>query len=162
MLFGVPCSMTRDCDKLLYDKYGELTDYTGKKKSLALKNRLRSAEEEGAEVFLSIHMNKFTSPAYSGLQVYYSPNNDGSRVLAEAITAYNRAHLQTDNVRVAKSATSSIYLLHRLQIPAVLVECGFLSNPTEAALLQSENYRTSLACTVFTPVLEYCTRAAEG
>ena len=58
MLFGVPYSMTRDCDKLLYDKYGELTDYTGKKKSLDLKNRLRSAEEEGAEVFLSIHMNK--------------------------------------------------------------------------------------------------------
>lgn len=158
MLFGQPYSMTRDSDKLLYDKYSELTDYTGKKKSLDLKNRLRSADEENADVFLSIHMNKFTSPASMGLQVYYSPNNEGSRVLAEAITAYNKAHLQKDNERETKAATSSIYLLHRLQIPAVLVECGFLSNPDETARLQTETYRASLACTVFTPVLEYCTR----
>ena len=158
MLFGQPYSMTRDSDKLLYDKYSELTDYTGKKKSLDLKNRLRSAEEEKADVFLSIHMNKFTSPASMGLQVYYSPNNEGSRVIAEAITAYNKAHLQKDNERETKAANSSIYLLHRLQIPAVLVECGFLSNPDETARLQTETYRASLACTVFTPVLEYCTR----
>lgn len=158
LLFGVPYSMTRVDDSLLYDKYDNLESYDGRKKSLDLKNRLRCAEEENALLFLSIHMNKFTSPAYSGLQVYYSPNTEDGRVLAEAIQTFTRAHLQRDNERQPKAATSSIYLLHRLKMPAVLVECGFLSNPTECALLSDDAYRASLSCTVFVPVLEYFVR----
>jgi len=161
LLFGLPYGMTRDSDELLYDRYGELQDYTGKKKSFDLKNRLKISEETNASLFLSIHMNKFTSPAYSGLQVYYSPNNDDGRVIAEAIRTYNQSHLQRDNTRECKAAGSSIFLLNRLQIPAVLVECGFLSNPEECAKLCNKDYRCSLACTVFVPVLEYSVRYAE-
>lgn len=160
LLFGVEYRMTRTDDSLLYGKYNELTNYTGRKKALDLKNRLRFSEEEAADVFLSIHMNKFTSPVYKGLQVYYSPNTDDSRVLAEALRNYNTAHLQKDNDREVKSATSSIYLLHRLQIPAVLVECGFISNPEECSLLKTAPYRASLSCTLIVPLLEYSVRCS--
>lgn len=158
LLLGIPYSMTRTEDAMLYDKYGELDSYGGKKKSLDLKNRLRTAEDADALVFLSIHMNKFTSPAYSGLQVYYSPNTEDGRILAESVQSYARAHLQRDNSRQAKPADSAIYLLHRLKMPAILVECGFLSSPSECALLSEQPYRASLACTVFVPVAEYFVR----
>lgn len=158
LMFGVPYKMTREDDRLLYDYYSEYTDYTGKKKSLDLKNRLKLTEEVGASLFLGIHMNKFTDPRYSGLQVYYSPNNDESRQIAEVIQTYVKSHLQKDNDRAAKKATSSIFLLNRLNMPSVLVECGFLSNEAEAAKLNTQDYRASLACSVFTPVLEYFVR----
>lgn len=158
LLFGIPYSMTRTDDTLLYDRYETLESYDGKKKSLDLKNRLRAAEEENASLFLSIHMNKFTSPAYSGLQVYYSPNTEDGRVLAEAVQTFTKAHLQNDNERLPKEATSSIYLLHRLKIPSLLIECGFISNPSECALLSDASYRASLSCTVFVPILEYFVR----
>ena len=67
--------MTRTDDRMLYDMYGELNDYRGKKKTYDLKNRLRFAKEANAGALISIHMNKFHQPQYSGLQVYYSPNN---------------------------------------------------------------------------------------
>lgn len=158
LMFGVPYKMTREDDRMLYDYYSEFTDYTGKKKSLDLKNRLKLTEDLDASLFLGIHMNKFTDPRYSGLQVYYSPNNDESRQIAEVIQTYVKAHLQKDNERAAKKATSAIYLLNRLNVPSVLVECGFLSNAAEAAKLNTESYRASLACAVFSPVLEYFVR----
>ena len=158
LMFGVPYKMTREDDRMLYDYYSEYTDYAGKKKSLDLKNRLKLTEELSASLFLGIHMNKFTDSRYSGLQVYYSPNNDESRMIAEVIQAYVKSHLQKDNERAAKKATSAIYLLNRLTVPSVLVECGFLSNAAEAEMLNTESYRASLACTVFVPVLEYFVR----
>lgn len=158
LMFGIPYSMTRTDDSMLYDKYDRLSVYDGKKKSLDLKNRLRTAEEENACVFLSIHMNKYTSPAYSGLQVYYSPNTDDGKILAEAVQTYVRAHLQSENTRSVKASDSSIYLLHRLKTPAILIECGFLSNPNECALLADSSYRASLACTIFIPIAEYFVR----
>lgn len=158
LLFGIPSDMTRDDDTLLYDKYDELEDYKGKKKSYDLKNRLRVTEESGADLFLSIHMNKFSDKQYSGLQVYYSPNSDDSRDLAGVIQSYAKNHLQPNNNRESKRAGSSIYLLNRMTLPSVLVECGFLSNPEEASLLETDAYRAKLSTTVFVPVLEYLVR----
>ncbi|MCI9449182.1 MAG: hypothetical protein HFE30_02870 [Clostridiales bacterium] len=158
VLFGVPYKMTREDDRLLYDRYNEYTDYKGRKKSLDLKNRLRFTEESGGSMFLSIHMNKFTDPKYSGLQVYYSPNSDDSRALAEVMQNYVKLHLQKDNDRQSKKATSSIYLLNKMKIPSLLVECGFLSNADECKCLAEPAYRASLACTVFSPILEYFVR----
>lgn len=157
VLFGVPYKMTRYDDRLLYDMYSERSDYTGHKKSLDLANRLRFTEESGAALFVGIHMNKFTDPKYSGLQVYYSPNADDSAAIAEVIQNYTKEHLQPENTRSIKAATSAIYLLRRLTMPAVLVECGFLSNPDEAARLATPAYRSELAGTVFVPLLEYLT-----
>ena len=145
---GYDVRMTRTDDRLLYDLYGDLTDYTGHKKTYDLRNRLRFTEEAGADLLLSIHMNKYPQPQYSGLQVYYSPNAPESRTVAEVIRNYTKLYLQPENERETKAATSSIYLLHRIQRPAVMVECGFLSNEEELSRLKDDTYRRQLALVI--------------
>ena len=145
---GYDVRMTRADDRLLYDLYGDLTDYKGHKKTYDLRNRLRFTEEAGADLLISIHMNKFPQPQYSGLQVYYSPTAPESRTVAEVIRSYTKLYLQPENNRETKAATSSIYLLHRIQRPAVMVECGFLSNEEELSRLKDDTYRRQLALVI--------------
>lgn len=152
---GIKCAMTRTEDVMLYSIYGELTDYTGKKKTYDLKNRLRFAEEYTDAVFVSIHMNSFPQSSCEGVQVYYSPNSSASEPLAAAVQTSVRTHLQKENDREIKRAESSIYILNRITRPAILVECGFLSNPTECAMLGDDEYRQRLALTVASAVAEY-------
>lgn len=144
---GFDVRMTREDDRLLYDLYGEQTDYSGKKKTYDLKNRLRFTKENGAALFVSIHMNQFPSENVRGLQVYYAAS-DKSRTVAEAIQNHARTYLQPTNTRLPKKTTSAIYLLHRMEIPAVLVECGFLSNAGELEKLKDPQYRQALALTI--------------
>ena len=145
---GYDVRMTRTNDALLYDLYGDLTDYTGHKKTYDLRNRLRFTKEAGADLLISIHMNKFPQTRYSGLQVYFSANAPESRTVAGVIRNYTRQYLQPQNERETKAATSSIYLLHRCEIPAVMVECGFLSNEEELSRLKDDTYRRQLALVI--------------
>lgn len=147
---GVNVVLTRESDTMLYDRNA---DFKGKKKALDLAERRRIAEETENAVFVSIHMNSYPQKQYSGLQVWYSPNHPASREIAQTIQSTAREVLQPENTRGVKAAGSSIYLLHRLQCPAVLVECGFLSNPEEAALLNTEEYRGKLAKTLSDAIL---------
>ena len=139
---GIPVVMTRTEDTLLYDKNA---DYQGRKKALDLAARRSIAENSGNCIFVSIHLNAFPQTQYKGLQVWYSPNNEDSVKLANCIQQTVAKSLQPDNHRTVKRATSAIYLLHHLHCPAVLVECGFLSNPEEAAQLNTEEYQRQLA-----------------
>ena len=66
-----------------------------------------------------------------------------------------QAYLMPDNHRKIKPATSAIYLLDRLHCPAVLVECGFLSNPSEAAMFATEEYRQEVAFVLFCSIMSY-------
>ena len=85
--------------------------------------------------------------------MWYSENNDTSFELAKTIHSTTQTLLQPENDRPIKRSGSSIYLLHHLSCPAVLVECGFLSSPTEAALLADESYRQQLALTLCMGIL---------
>ncbi len=152
---GVSCVMTRTEDIMLYDMYDDLSDYKGHKKVYDLKNRLRFAEEHEDAVLVSIHMNTFGVARYSGLQVYYSPNDPSSKVLAECIRGSVSTYLQTDNERETKPAGSSIYILNRIKMPAVLVECGFISNPDECRSLCDTEYQRQLALTISAAVMSY-------
>ena len=156
-LFGLPVRMTRTEDVLLYDYYHDLEDYRGKQKTYDLKNRVRMAEESGAAALLSIHMNQFPQSSCRGLQVYYSPNTGASAELAERIRQSARLRLDPDNRRETKEATDAIYLLKRIRIPAVLAECGFLSNPEERELLSSPDYQGRLSAALFIPTAEFLT-----
>jgi N-acetylmuramoyl-L-alanine amidase len=98
-------------------------------------------------------MNTYPHPSCQGVQVWYSENNDSSFELAKTIHATTQEILQHENDRPVKQSGSSIYLLHHLQCPAVLVECGFLSSPEEAALLGDESYRQQLALTLCMGIL---------
>lgn len=151
-LFGHDCTLTRTDDRLLYDAYHDLPDYQGKKKTYDLRNRLRMAEN--AALFVGIHMNKFPKPQYHGLQVWYSPNDPKSADYAAFVQSYVKSALQPDNERAVKKATSSIYLLHRLRCPAILVECGFLSNEAECTALAAPAYQTALSAVLFAAIAE--------
>jgi N-acetylmuramoyl-L-alanine amidase len=150
---GNSAVLTREDDRLLYDHYGELDDYTGKKKIYDLKNRVKIANEHENAIFVSIHMNKFSSPKYSGTQIYFSPNNPSSEMLARTIQNSTRTHLQPSNNRQIKRADSSIYVLNSLPCPAVLIECGFLSNDEELQRLNDEKYQAKLSLVIFTGIL---------
>ena len=154
-IFGQTVKLTRNTDTLLHDAFDDLEDYSGKKKTYDLKNRLRMAEESGAGLFIGIHMNKFPQESSKGLQVYYTPNADNSENAARMIQNYTKTHLTPWNSRETKKATSSIYLLHRIQIPAVLVECGFLSNPEECRNLCDPAYQAKLAAVIFSAASEW-------
>lgn len=153
---GIPVVMTRTEDILLYDRNA---DYEGRKKSLDLAARRKIAEETPNCLFVSIHMNSFPDARYDGLQVWYSPNDPASETIAETIQKTAKEILQPENDRKTKAATSAIYLLHHLTVPAVLVECGFLSNPAEAAKLGTDEYRRDVAFTLFLAISEVCRTA---
>ena len=154
-LNGNDVVLTRDEDTLLYDRFGDLKDYTGQKKVYDLKNRLRIAEEKENSIYVGIHMNKFSQEKYSGLQVYFSANNPLSYQIATSIKSTVKSCLQPQNNREIKRATSSIFILNRAQIPSVLVECGFLSNKAELAALKNVEYQRSLALSLFASLVSY-------
>lgn len=154
-ILGYNTSLTRTDDRMLYDVYGDFDNYTGKKKTYDLKNRLRMGEESGAALFISIHMNKFPQTNSKGLQVYYSVNTPSSENAAEMIQNYTKKHLIPWNERQIKPADSAIYLLHRIRIPAVLVECGFLSNPQDLENLTAPMYQVKLASCIFAASAEW-------
>lgn len=143
---GFEVVMTRESDVMLYDRN---VDYKGRKKMLDLAARVKIAESTESCIFISIHMNAFPQEQYRGLQVYYSKNNEASSLLAENIQSSVSSYLQKDNTRKIKSASNNIYLLDRINSPAVLVECGFLSNSEECALLCEKEYRQKLTFSLF-------------
>jgi N-acetylmuramoyl-L-alanine amidase len=143
---GIRVILTREEDVLLYDRN---TDYQGRKKMLDLAARLHIGENTPNALFVSIHMNAFTQAQYKGLQVYYSPNHSLSATLAENVQSLTRQQLQKDNDRKIKRADSSIFLLEHLTCPAVLVECGFLSNSEDCRLLSQAEYQQKIAFLLF-------------
>lgn len=150
--FGYTTVMTRTEDILLYDRS---VDFKGRKKALDLLARVNIADSYENALFISIHMNSFPDQKYSGLQVYYSTNDTSSATLAENIQESVRILLQPDNDRKTKPAGSNIYILDRIELPAVLIECGFLSNESECALLTSSDYQKKLALSIFSAISKY-------
>ncbi len=149
---GINVIMTREEDKLLYDRN---VDFHGRKKKLDLAARLKIMQENENAIFVSIHMNAYTSPKYSGLQVWYSQNLTESMYLADIIQNNNQSILQPSNIRKTKPATSAIFLLNEATCPAVLVECGFLSNQVEAASFERDEYRQELAFVLFCSISKF-------
>lgn len=149
---GIPVVMTRTEDKLLYDTS---VNYKGQKKKLDAAARLKIAEETPNAIFVSIHMNSYVSPQYSGLQVWYSDNNADSKPLASLIQERNNTLFQRDNKRQIKPSGDNIYIMSKLQCPAVLIECGFLSNPKEATNLSDSGYQIALSKSLAESIAEY-------
>ena len=143
---------TRTEDRLLYTEEENIKGY---RKVYDLKNRLAVAEENREAIFVSIHMNRFTDPKYSGLQIYYSKNHSESRVLANGLQKSVREHLAPENKRETKAAGESIYLLDRAENIALLIECGFLSNPEECEKLCTEDYRKQLSFVLVCGIINY-------
>ncbi len=125
------------------------------RKKSDMKERLRIINENEDAIFVSIHLNKFTTSSAVGAQVFYSTNHPDSKVLGQAVQQTVKVLLQPDNERTIKKGTKSTYLLYNAKIPAVIVECGFLSNSRELELLKTEEYQSKMAFAIFCGITNY-------
>ena len=147
---GYTVVMTRDEDRLLYT---EAENIKGIRKISDLKNRVKIFNSYESAIAVSIHMNTFSAPQYHGTQIYYS-DVEGAGALASAIRDSVRSELQPDNKRPLKHS-EGIYLLEHSEIPTVLVECGFLSNPEECQKLSEKEYQKRLSFSIVCGIIKY-------
>ena len=111
-----------------------------------IRNRVRITDETPNSRLISIHQNHYPEEKYRGSQVFYSPVT-GSRQWAESLQKILTTQVDPKNHRESKSA-GEVYLLQHTHCPAILVECGFLSNREEAALLQEPSYQKKIAAAI--------------
>lgn len=152
---GYKTEMTRDSDVSIYDSSSQTTR---QKKVSDLKNRTAIINKSRNNILVSIHQNKFEQEQYFGTQIFYSKNDPQSEKLAEEIRRSVTGLLQPDNKRELKPADDSIYILSKAEVPAVIVECGFLSNPSEAEKLSQEEYQQQMAFAVYCGIMSYTAR----
>lgn len=141
VLCGANPVLLREEDISLHD---ESASTLREKKRSDLQNRVAAVESIEGATLISIHQNTYPSAQYHGAQVFYAPT-EGSQALAERFQAALREQLQPDNERAAKQIPDSVYLMNHITCPAILVECGFLTNPGEEAMLRDEGYQRQLA-----------------
>ena len=129
-------------------------DALGKGKGGDMAERKRIANESGGALLISIHQNAFPSEKARGAQVFYHKSSESGRLLAECVQESLRERVDGSNRRAAKE-NEAYYILRTTEIPAVLVECGFLSNGEEERLLNDEGYQEKLAWAIYCGVLDY-------
>ena len=147
---GFPVVMTRQTDMSIHSPDAVTLS---ERKVSDLKNRVKLVGEQGSAVLLSIHQNIYSEGKYRGAQVFYGPSR-GSRTLAEGLQGLFTTQLDPNNHRQAKEI-QSIYLLNNIRCPGVLIECGFLSNPEEEALLQQNEYQKKLSAVICAGLWQY-------
>lgn len=150
--YGFNVIMTRTQDVMTCD---DGLDSLRKRKISDIHNRFELMRKNPDAIFISVHQNKFEDSSQHGTQVFYSGNDERSKELAEAIQTSVTLTLQRKNDRVVKKSGSGIYLLYHAKIPAVLVECGFISNSDEVKKLKDESYRMKLAILIADGLLKY-------
>ncbi|MBR1431746.1 N-acetylmuramoyl-L-alanine amidase [Ruminococcus sp.] len=152
---GYEVRVTRDSDRSIHD---EGVEGIAAQKSSDMDNRLAMFNESGNAVCVSVHQNQFTDPKYKGAQMFYSGSNSTSEVLARALQSRFRELLQPDNDREIKLCGKELFLCYYSDNPTVMAECGFMSNPDEAALLNTEEYRGKVAFTLFAGINDFVHR----
>lgn len=150
-LSGFEVVTTRDEDISIYDAGVE---GIRNQKLSDMDNRLEIVQSYPDSIFLCIHQNNYTDPAYFGGQMFYNNNNPNNRTLAQIMQ--NRfAALQEGNDREIKLSGDELYLLRFNKNPSLMIECGFLSNPEEEARLATTEYQQQVAFTIYCGLLEY-------
>lgn len=145
---GVYCIMIRETDR---DYFG-FGNSIGSKKRRDLNHRIQIANESKADIFLSIHANSFPQTIYHGAQTFYNSNNPESERLAKAIQEQLVSSLGPNHRKAKKG---DFRVLELTQMPGVIIETGFLSNPEEARLLATEQYREQLASAIYHGLIKY-------
>lgn len=158
--FGFKTVMTRETDTSLEaNPKASVKD----KKTSDIHYRFDLMETTDNCIFVSVHQNHFSESKYSGAQVFYSPKaSEYSQILAQCIQSSVVSKLQPTNTRMIKPCDTSVYLIYNATKPAVLVECGFLSNEEEAENLKSSDYQKKTAFSIAAGIAEYCSRIKEG
>ena len=150
---GIQTKMIRTEDVSVYTE-GETI---AQKKVSDIHNRVAMVEQTPNALLVSIHQNQFSESQYRGAQVFYA---SGSQALAELLQRELAAQVDPKNHRECKQA-KGIYLLEHISCPAVLIECGFLSNPAEEALLRDAAYQKKLASVIACTLASHLEEANE-
>ena len=154
---GFQVEVTRDTDKSIHDT--GVTGLGNQKKS-DMNNRLEIINSFDNAVFVSIHQNQFTDAKYSGAQMFYPIESAESERLAAIMQGNFVTLLQPENTREIKPVGTEIYLLHFAECPAVMAECGFLSNEEEASKLETEEYQAQVAFAIYKSICDYLLESA--
>lgn len=148
---GAKVILTRSDENGIYS--ADSTSIRNKKIS-DIKNREYIVDNSLADIFISIHLNKYQDSKYSGWQTFYQPKIENSKLLATNIQHELNNNINKDNKRVPM-AIKGVYLMEHINIPGVVVECGFISNPEEEELLKQETHQSKLAWGIYTGVQKY-------
>lgn len=151
-LFGYEVETTRDTDTSIHDKGVE---GIRNQKVSDMDNRLEIFNMHPNAICISIHQNTYTDPRYSGAQMFYSESNDNNQRFATIMQNKFVELLQPDNQREIKRCGSELFLCHYCSNPTIMIECGFLSNPEEAAKLTTKDYQQKVSFTVLAGLCEF-------
>lgn len=141
---GVDAVLTRSEDISIYD---EGCETLREKKVSDLKNRVELVQSTQNAMVISVHQNTYTDPRYHGAQVFYGSGEVSSQ-WGEHTQELFRSFMDPDNNRKATPVPEHVYLFKHIDCPAILVECGFLSNGEEASLLLTDTYQRKIAITL--------------
>lgn len=144
---GINAVLTRDGDYEVY-KQGETRSKSD------LYNRMDFINSIPNSMLISVHQNHFENEAEWGSQVWYSPNDEVSPIIADKILNSIKQNTQPDNTRSNKKSDNSYYILYKAQKPSVMVECGFVSNEKENKKLQDAEYQKDIAYSILTGICE--------
>ncbi len=148
---GATVILTRSDENAIYD----IDSKTLRQKKISdIHNRVRIGNESSADIFVSIHLNKIPQQQYYGWQTFFQEGNEKSTNLAKSIQSNLNDAIQKENKRVAMKI-DNIYIMKHVQIPATIVECGFLSNPEEEKLLLTDEYQDKLAWGIYNGIMDY-------
>ncbi|MEG2483896.1 MAG: N-acetylmuramoyl-L-alanine amidase [Clostridia bacterium] len=143
--------ITRSDEKAIYnDEKASIKQ----KKISDIYNRVDITNSSNADLLVSIHLNKFTDPKYSGWQTFYKTGSIKSKKIAEDIQEYINKNMNKTNNRIPR-VIKDIYLIDNSEIPSVVVECGFISNNEESILLKENEYQNKIAWGIFMGIQEY-------
>ena len=150
-LTGIEVVMTRDSPDIAYP---DNATTIAERKKADQHQRAELIRKTDNAVLISIHQNCYPDRKPSGAQVLYAAS-DGSEALGTQIHDNLVAYLDPQNRRVAAPISEKIYLMREVKCPAVLVECGFLSNESECTKLKDGGYQTKLAAVIIASYLQY-------
>lgn len=148
---GCTVVLTRSDENGIYDLN---SNSIREKKVSDIKNRVKIGNESSADAFVSIHLNKIPQSQYYGWQAFFKSNNEKSEELAKSLQEELNASIQKENKREALKITGK-YIIEHVEIPIAIVECGFLSNPEEAELLQQDEYQNKIAWGIYNGIMDY-------
>lgn len=147
-LQGINVILTRDGD------YDLAQPEAKKRKQQDLNKRVQIMNENENAIAISIHANAINNSTWKGGQTFYDPKKIENKKLATAIMNSMKENLEGTTTREAKSI-SSLFILKNSNVPSTLVEIGFLSNPDEADLLNTEAYQNQIAYAIYEGILYY-------
>lgn len=148
-LLGYETLMIRNSDISVYTEGESIAA----KKMSDLKQRVKLVNETEKALLISIHQNHFSDSRYYGAQVFYAKGTE-SETLAKKLQSSLVTSLNPGSKRMTKKA-NGVYIMEHILCPGVLIECGFLSNPTEEAKLRDKEYQKLLCCVIAATITQY-------